>query len=206
MTHCNIIRDLLPLYVDGVCSVESRELVEDHLARCPACARLHGEMTGKLPGEAEPADLTEKKLFQSLRWTLLGIILAAAAMISCFVINAGGAWMGGPASLGQLAVTVLYIVFWGVFSVASRRFAPLVKVSFVISLLTFIAAANSLVQVLMGNGGFLSAFISVFASVPLYGLRYLMDWTGLYVVAAALSLGWLVYTGYHLRRIKRQGV
>ncbi|WP_458862151.1 zf-HC2 domain-containing protein [Acidaminobacterium chupaoyuni] len=34
---CEIIRDLLPLYHDGVCSEESRQLVEDHLKNCPAC-------------------------------------------------------------------------------------------------------------------------------------------------------------------------
>ena len=36
-TDCNIIRDLLPLYVDDVCSQESKKLVEEHLQECPAC-------------------------------------------------------------------------------------------------------------------------------------------------------------------------
>lgn len=34
---CNVIRDLLPLYRDGVCADETRALVEDHLADCAAC-------------------------------------------------------------------------------------------------------------------------------------------------------------------------
>lgn len=34
---CGIIRDLLPLYQDGVCSPESREAVQAHLAGCAAC-------------------------------------------------------------------------------------------------------------------------------------------------------------------------
>lgn len=34
---CNVIRDLLPLYADGVCSGESRELVEAHLRTCASC-------------------------------------------------------------------------------------------------------------------------------------------------------------------------
>lgn len=34
---CEVIKDLLPLYHDGVCSEESRKLVEEHLATCPAC-------------------------------------------------------------------------------------------------------------------------------------------------------------------------
>ena len=36
-TDCNVIRDLLPLYADEVCSEESRELVDEHLTECAAC-------------------------------------------------------------------------------------------------------------------------------------------------------------------------
>ena len=34
---CEIIRDLLPLYCDGVCSEESRELIQSHLHSCDKC-------------------------------------------------------------------------------------------------------------------------------------------------------------------------
>ncbi len=34
---CEIIRDLLPLYYDKVCSKESSSLIEEHLADCPQC-------------------------------------------------------------------------------------------------------------------------------------------------------------------------
>lgn len=37
-TNCNIIKDLLPLYCDGVCSEESKYLVEKHLEECDGCA------------------------------------------------------------------------------------------------------------------------------------------------------------------------
>lgn len=32
---CNIIDDLLPLYVDDMVSEDSRKLVEEHLKECP---------------------------------------------------------------------------------------------------------------------------------------------------------------------------
>ena len=35
---CEVIRDLLPLYYDEVCSKESSSLIEKHLAECPQCA------------------------------------------------------------------------------------------------------------------------------------------------------------------------
>lgn len=35
--NCEVIRDLLPLYRDGVCSEESRALVGEHLGTCERC-------------------------------------------------------------------------------------------------------------------------------------------------------------------------
>ncbi|MDR0883850.1 MAG: zf-HC2 domain-containing protein [Oscillospiraceae bacterium] len=38
MKHtCELVKDLLPLYHDEVCSSASRQMVEEHLAECPAC-------------------------------------------------------------------------------------------------------------------------------------------------------------------------
>ena len=34
---CNIIEDVLPLYVDGVCSDETIELIESHIQNCEDC-------------------------------------------------------------------------------------------------------------------------------------------------------------------------
>nr|WP_278245308.1 zf-HC2 domain-containing protein [Ruminococcus sp. HUN007] len=39
-----MIRDLLPLYIDEVCSDESRKIVEDHIKECPECASLTDSM------------------------------------------------------------------------------------------------------------------------------------------------------------------
>lgn len=199
---CEVIRDLLPLYIDRACSLRTAEVVEEHLKNCPECKAVLKEMAAPMPAENPPA-FGDKEVFRSVRRSIFGIIIAAAVMLSCFVINVGGAWMGGPASAGQLAVTILYCIFWGVFTVASRNFGPLVRVSFVISLLTFLSAFNSLVWVLLGGGGFITAFLSVFASVPFYGLRFFLQWEGLYAVATAISILWLVYTGVNLRKLKQ---
>lgn len=34
---CNIIEDLLPIYINGVCSDETKELVESHIENCEDC-------------------------------------------------------------------------------------------------------------------------------------------------------------------------
>jgi predicted anti-sigma-YlaC factor YlaD len=46
---CEIVKDLLPLYIDGVCSNESKALVEEHLAQCPNCQGERNSMTSALP-------------------------------------------------------------------------------------------------------------------------------------------------------------
>ncbi|MDE7418052.1 MAG: zf-HC2 domain-containing protein, partial [Lachnospiraceae bacterium] len=35
--NCNIIRDLLPSYVDNICSEDSRCLIEEHISDCEQC-------------------------------------------------------------------------------------------------------------------------------------------------------------------------
>lgn len=42
--NCGIIDDLLPLYVDGACSEESKAAIEVHLASCKACREKLGRM------------------------------------------------------------------------------------------------------------------------------------------------------------------
>ncbi len=37
MNKCGVIKDLLPLYADEVCSADSKEIVEEHIASCADC-------------------------------------------------------------------------------------------------------------------------------------------------------------------------
>ena len=37
--NCNIIKDILPLYVDGVVSDDTKEMVEEHLEHCDECKK-----------------------------------------------------------------------------------------------------------------------------------------------------------------------
>lgn len=73
---CDIIQDLLPLYIDSCCHPGSRELVEEHLKTCPACQKVYGEMTGTIPAPEQPQpepeesstpEVTEEKKGKSFR-------------------------------------------------------------------------------------------------------------------------------------------
>lgn len=42
--NCNIVKDLIPLYIDGCCSEESEKIVEEHIRDCDDCKRLLEDM------------------------------------------------------------------------------------------------------------------------------------------------------------------
>ena len=46
---CSVTQDLLPLYKDGICSEESRCLVQEHLDTCETCRHLYRIMTEEDP-------------------------------------------------------------------------------------------------------------------------------------------------------------
>jgi len=46
---CRIIEDLLPLYVDGVCSEESKKSIESHISTCEECHKKLEEMKYIIP-------------------------------------------------------------------------------------------------------------------------------------------------------------
>lgn len=95
--HCDIVRDLLPLYHDGVCSEKSRRAVEEHLTGCAACRQVLADMDAPLP-EAEKKKtkddaLAVKKIAGEWRrgkWKswLKG---AAAAALACALL--AGLWV-----------------------------------------------------------------------------------------------------------------
>lgn len=52
--ECSIVRDLLPLCIDGAASEDSRKLVEEHTVICEDCAKERREMLLALPENQEP--------------------------------------------------------------------------------------------------------------------------------------------------------
>lgn len=67
---CDIIRDLLPLYHDGVCSEDSRRAVEEHLTHCEGCRNELAAMDSELSlaDRAENLSEAEAVIKLSQRW------------------------------------------------------------------------------------------------------------------------------------------
>ncbi|MBQ8258781.1 MAG: zf-HC2 domain-containing protein [Clostridia bacterium] len=60
--ECNIVRDLLPLYIENMTSEETREFVEAHLSKCPECNVLYNSMTDKSEELADGEEVKKKIL------------------------------------------------------------------------------------------------------------------------------------------------
>lgn len=89
---CNLIQDLLPLYLDGVCSEESKTVVEQHLIKCPNCRKYYSAMRESdeiiiMPPNAE-REIQKATSFQSVKKTLFRkqILIAAVSIIVLAVI------------------------------------------------------------------------------------------------------------------------
>lgn len=42
--NCNLVRDLMPLYIEKDCSPTTKKLIENHLESCIECSGLHSLM------------------------------------------------------------------------------------------------------------------------------------------------------------------
>lgn len=63
---CKVIKDLLPLYHDGVCSADSRRIVEEHLEQCESCRDELKSMDRELPVTNRNENLAEAEAVKKL--------------------------------------------------------------------------------------------------------------------------------------------
>ncbi|MBQ8559320.1 MAG: zf-HC2 domain-containing protein [Tyzzerella sp.] len=82
---CKVIEDLLPLYLDNMCSEQSRKMVEEHLAECEECRRLvKSTQTVQIPHiepEKPAADSAVKKSFKKIRFRWWISVLAVLILV-----------------------------------------------------------------------------------------------------------------------------
>jgi hypothetical protein len=84
--NCDVIQDLLPLYVDDVCSESSKKMIEDHLTSCTFCT----ERLEELHIEDIPLQLKKEKINSfkklALKLKLRKMFLIIISIISTLII------------------------------------------------------------------------------------------------------------------------
>lgn len=90
---CGVIQDLLPLYIDHVCSEESRIIVEIHLKECECCREIYRgmqeaeygccrETDNKKREEASFQNVRKKLIRRQLTIVIVSFLLLAGAMLA----------------------------------------------------------------------------------------------------------------------------
>ena len=88
---CDMIRDLLPLYADSVCSEESRKAVTDHLAGCAECREMLNKMNQKVAITADTDISALKKIKRRIRLIKTAVITVAVLLL-CAGLFGGYMW------------------------------------------------------------------------------------------------------------------
>ena len=94
---CNIIEDLLPLYVDDMVSEDSRQLVEEHLKACPTCRRMQEEIMRenhltdvKKGSDSVQTNKMEAELLKKIRCKIRKKRIVSVLLAVAIVLAAGG--------------------------------------------------------------------------------------------------------------------
>ena len=95
MKHdCDIVRDLMPMCIDGTASDKAKAMVDEHVQECPPCDKVYAEMKGEakieLPVQpAAPEFVTTVKKMKNRRKRRTWLTLLLGVMIAAVV-----AWLG----------------------------------------------------------------------------------------------------------------
>lgn len=90
---CHVIRDILPLYMDGLTSDESNELIKEHIDKCNECKKLEeamriGENNSTIDSVAEEIDGFRKiKMFNKKKiGKVIAISICVTILIACSIV------------------------------------------------------------------------------------------------------------------------
>lgn len=88
---CDVIQDLMPSYIDGILSEDSKALVEEHMGTCQECRKMleiMKEEQGKEQNQMRSSAATLKKIRKKL--IVRRVLTAAVAVILTLIAAAAG--------------------------------------------------------------------------------------------------------------------
>jgi len=109
--QCGVIKDLLPLYIDGVTTEDTNNLIENHLKTCASCQHYHQEITQEIPtvkienqNSLDPLKKIKRKI--KLKNIVIGFLSIIFIGI-IFLISASFATLHRPVAYQENIVTVI---------------------------------------------------------------------------------------------------
>lgn len=84
--ECNVVKDLIPLYIDDCCSEESAKIVKDHLENCTSCKEIFESMNAS--SDVLSVVSAPKKLSRINDWKA-SILQSVLLFVSFAIITVG---------------------------------------------------------------------------------------------------------------------
>lgn len=93
--QCEIVQDILPLYVDGACSEASTEMIKEHLETCADCRAIYEQMCShtnedilqkEKDGVIARHEKTEKKKSRR-RIVFVSVFVASVCLVLCIMLH-----------------------------------------------------------------------------------------------------------------------
>ena len=110
MLNCNVVKDLLPNYVDGLVSEKTRQEIDEHLSGCTDCKAAYEEMKAPLtPITME--DVTEidylkkvkrKNKIRTIRYS----VISALAVAAIFIVSVFVFYIGKPVNIEDFSYSL----------------------------------------------------------------------------------------------------
>ena len=125
--NCDIIRDLLPLYIDECCTEESAKLVAEHMENCADCRRAYEQMRDSCVSHTEVPP--KMKLHRISDWKA-SVMQSVLLFLAFLLITVGVALEAGmPSGLlnGYWAVSLVVPATGFMLSLANWYFVRLYK-------------------------------------------------------------------------------
>lgn len=115
---CEIVKDLLPLYVDGMVSDVSKKSIENHLEHCTDCNEIYHNMAFNLERETQPSEVQDVKRFLKKTKRMfffyglcgLSFISILVCMIVDLALNKGITWSFIVGSAVIFADAFVYVI------------------------------------------------------------------------------------------------
>lgn len=124
--ECNVVKDLIPLYIDDCCSEESAKIVKEHMENCCSCKELYENMSA---ADMAPIISAPKKLSRISAWKA-AVLQSVLLFVSFAIITIGVALEAAtPSGLmnGYWAVSLVIPATGFLLSLANWYFVRLYK-------------------------------------------------------------------------------
>lgn len=196
--ECDVIQDLIPLYIDGACSQKTKEEVQLHLDGCDKCNRIYDEMNAPIGNTEKNNVSNEGAGLVKLRRKIIAFIIVILVMGMGIGLNFAAMRYGDRTLAPHAMVSILYAIFWLVFTYKTRDYKGLQKLSVVVGALSMLTAFKSILVFSFGTEALqsiFSSFLPVSFLTPLYGLSVFGDFLP---VALMFSLIWTGLASYNI--------